>query len=104
MDNIFLNCKSLTSLNLSNFDSSNAMWMNNMFKGCSNLEYINLQNIKETTKIEKYHDIFKNTPENLVIYLDKEQAPNLVKLITTTKDESCYRIYNGDDWIKYQKN
>ena len=58
MDNVFLNCKSLTSINLSNFDTSNATWINDMFNGCSNLEYINLQNVKETDKIEKIENVF----------------------------------------------
>ena len=58
MDNVFLNCKSLTSINLSNFDTSNVTWITNMFNGCSKLEYINLQNVKETDKIEKIENVF----------------------------------------------
>ena len=34
MDNMFLNCKSLTS----NFDTSNMTWIQGMFNDCSNLE------------------------------------------------------------------
>ena len=103
MDNVFLNCKSLTSINLSNFDTSNATWINNMFNGCSKLEYINLQNVKETDKIEKIENVFLNTPENLIICLDREKAPRLMEQLATNKDESCYRIYCGDDWITQQK-
>ena len=103
MDNIFLNCKSLISIDLSNFDTSNMTWIQNMFFGCLNLEYINFQNVRETNKIKRNSDVFKDTPNNLIICLDQEKAPKLTKLIATTKDESCYRIYYGDDWIKYQK-
>ena len=100
MDNMFFNCKSLISINLSNFDTTNMTWIHNMFKGCINLEYINLKNVIETNKIEKIYDVFKNTPENLVICLDQEKAPNLTSLI---KEKSCYTIYCDDDWIKHQK-
>ena len=90
MDNIFCNCKSLISINLSNFDTTNMTWIHKMFKGCINLEYINLKNVIETNKIEKIYDVFKDTPENLVICLDQEKAPNLTSLI---KEKSCYTIY-----------
>ena len=100
MDSMFSNCKSLTSINLSHFDTSNMVWINDMFNGCSNLEYINLQNVVETDKIKKINNVFKNTPDNLVICLDQGNAPILTNLI---KEKNCYTIYCGDDWIKHQK-
>ena len=100
MDAMFLNCKSLTSINLSNFDTTNMMWINSMFNGCINLEYINLKNVIETNKTENTNDVFKDTPENLVICLDETKSPNLTNLI---REKSCYTIYCEDDWIKHQK-
>ena len=100
MNYMFLNCKSLTSINLFNFDTTNLIWMESMFNGCANLEYINLQNVIETNNIEKIDDVFKDTPDNLVICLNLENAPILTNLI---KQKSCYTIYCGDDWIKHQK-
>ena len=90
MDNMFLNCISLTSINLSNFDSSNLVQIDSMFSGCLNLEYINLQKLIETNKINGIFDyVFENIPENVIICLDKEKAPNLTSLIT---QKSCYSI------------
>ena len=101
MDNMFLNCISLTSINLSNFDSSNLVQIDSMFSGCLNLEYINLQKLIETNKINGIFDyVFENIPENVIICLDKEKAPNLTSLIT---QKSCYSIYCGDDWINHRK-
>ena len=97
---IFLNCKSLTSLNLSNFDTSNLGQINALFKGCLNLEYINLQNFIENNNMEKISEVFDNIPENIVICLEQEKTKSLVNLIKT---KSCYVIYCGDDWIRYQK-
>ena len=54
-----------------------------MIKGCIKLEYINLKNVKETEKIEKMHDIFLNTLENIVICIDRNNAPNLSNLVAT---------------------
>ena len=41
---LFRNCRSLTSLDLSNFDTSHVTNMYGMFRGCSNLVNINLSN------------------------------------------------------------
>ena len=43
-NNIFFNCKTLTNINLSNFNTNNATNMNGMFCGCSSLTNINLSN------------------------------------------------------------
>ena len=37
IDGLFEDCKKLKSLDLSSFDTSNAINMQNMFKGCSSL-------------------------------------------------------------------
>ena len=66
MDEMFLNCKSLSSINLSNFDASNIILMHNIFKGCLKLKSINLQNFVETNETEKIIDIFKDIPEKIL--------------------------------------
>ena len=38
MQNMFLDCQSLTSLDLSNFNTSNVTYMVNMFRNCSSLK------------------------------------------------------------------
>ena len=42
MSDMFLNCPSLTVLDLSSFDTSNVVDFREMFKGCSSLEDLNI--------------------------------------------------------------
>ena len=45
LNHMFLGCKRLLSINLSNFNTDEALYMNSLLKGCSSLEEINLSNI-----------------------------------------------------------
>ena len=103
MDEMFLNCKSLTSIDLSNFDLTSLTTINYIFKDCLNLEYINLKNILEPNNNEEIYNIFSDTIENIVLCIDKENSPKLAELIVAIKNENCYKIYCGDDWISHQK-
>jgi len=38
MSLMFRDCKSLTNINLSNFDTQNVKYMDNMFNGCNSLK------------------------------------------------------------------
>ena len=98
---MFYNCKSLTSLNLSNFDFSQVIGIESMFDGCEKLEYINLNNVVETTTFStiNYGNIFRGIPENSVICLT-EKAPILTSLI---RNITCPIIYCGDNWKQKQK-
>lgn len=49
MDSMFYGCSNLTSLNLSNFDTSNVTIIYNMFYGCSNLTTIYVSEYDSTT-------------------------------------------------------
>ena len=44
MSSMFCNCSSLTSLNLSNFNTKNVTNMSSMFSECSSLTSLNLSN------------------------------------------------------------
>ena len=44
MDSIFYECKSLTNINLYNFNTQNVTKMDHMFHGCFSIIYINLSN------------------------------------------------------------
>ena len=101
MDFMFYNCKLLTSINLSNFDTSKVTWIESMFDGCSKLEYINLKNFVENKyKNLNYTNIFRDTPENIVICLNESNAPNLNALINNKK---CNSLDCSDDWKQSQK-
>ena len=54
---MFLGCSSLTSINLSNFDTKSVTNLNGMFWGCSSLTSIDLSNFK-TNKVSDMNEIF----------------------------------------------
>ena len=60
---MFYNCSSLTSLNLSDFDTSQVTTIYQMFYKCINLEYINIYKFKEI-QLNSYNNIFTGVPEN----------------------------------------
>ena len=76
MDEMFKNCISLTSLNLSNFNTKKINNMNYMFYNCSNLEYINLINLNPQTN--SLNDIFNYTSVNLVICTESSKIISII--------------------------
>ena len=63
MRDMFSNCSSLTSLNLSNFNTNNVNDMNSMFSFCSSLTSLNLSNFN-TNNVNDMNSIFKGLNEN----------------------------------------
>ena len=59
---MFKGCKLLTSIDLSNFVTSNMINMDNMFEGCESLEFIDFSNLDLTNvrNIENVDNIFIN--------------------------------------------
>ena len=57
MSSVFAYCQSLTSLDLSKWDTSNAGTMSWLFKGCTNLITINLDNFN-TSKVTGMYQMF----------------------------------------------
>ena len=55
MSSMFHGCTGLTSLNLSNFDTSNVTTMNYMFIGCSGLTSLNLSNFNTSNVTTMYY-------------------------------------------------
>jgi len=77
--NMFLSCSALTSLNISNFDTSKVQWIYNIFNGCTNLEYINMSNFNENSLIDgKYYDMFKDVPDNILVCINKTNILNKI--------------------------
>ena len=65
-----------------------------MFEGCSSLEYINLIKASENQNLNS-KNIFKGTPENLVICLNQEKTPNFTLYLNEKK---CYKMDCTNDW------
>ena len=59
MDSMFQNCSSLTSLDVSGFDTSNITNMANMFYGCSNLTSLDLSGF-DTSQVTVMYTMFYN--------------------------------------------
>ena len=57
MSGMFATCDNLTTLDLSNFNTSNVRDMAYMFKGCNNLSSIDFSNF-DTFKVTKMNDMF----------------------------------------------
>ena len=57
MNEIFYECKALTSINLSNIDTSNSVYIYSMFYKCSSLSEINLSNFI-TSKVKRMDYLF----------------------------------------------
>ena len=57
MQNMFRNCSGLTSLNLSNWNTSNVTNMSNMFYGCTNLTSLDVSNF-DTSKVTNMSQMF----------------------------------------------
>ena len=66
---MFYNCKSLTNLDLSNFNTQNVTDMSGMFYYCESLKNLNLSNFN-TQNAAYMNDIFDNceslTKENII--------------------------------------
>ena len=59
MSAMFDGCTSLTNLNLSNFDTRNVQWMDAMFKYCSSLTTLDLSNF-DTRNVKTMGSMFQN--------------------------------------------
>ena len=59
MYGMFSGCKSLTSLDVSNFDTSKVTYMNNMFNNCSNLTSLDVSNFN-TSNVTRMDYMFQN--------------------------------------------
>ena len=67
---MFKGCSSLSSLDLSTFDTSSVDNMDRMFEDCIKLEYINLKNFLENEFLSIVN-IFNNVPDNVIVCLNE---------------------------------
>ena len=68
MMNMFTNCSSLESLDLSSFNIENVMYMTSMFQGCSRLTSLNLSSFN-TAKVENMISMFQSCSSLKTIYV-----------------------------------
>ena len=70
---MFLNCKKLTSLDLSKFNTSNVTDMHSIFNDCSNLTYLDIRNF-DFTKVISDSNMFNKVPSNCEIIVKDDTA------------------------------
>ena len=87
MAGMFSYCKSLTSLNLSSFNTSNVTKMNTMFFSCKSLTSLNLSNF-DTSKVTDMNDMFALCPSLKTITVSSTTW-NLEKADTKTMFRGC---------------
>ena len=102
MNKIFYNCSSLTSLDLSNFYTSSLERMISAFENCSNLKYINLKNSVNGRIINYtyYQDIFKGTPIDIIICVNETKNKILFDILP---NKNCF-IFGNESFEKYISN
>ena len=76
MESMFEGCKSLRTIDISNFDIKSSTTFKNMFLDCENLEYINFISYNDLNDSDSLLDILKNTPENIVICINLNNSDN----------------------------
>ena len=69
MESMFRDCSNLTSLDLSNFDTSNVTNMCSMFNSCNSLTTLNLSNF-DTSNVTNYTNMLQNIPSEIEIKID----------------------------------
>ena len=75
---MFGSCSKLTSLNLSNFDTSKVTSMYRMFNGCKSLTHLDIRNF-DFTKVTSYSNMFGSSastgvPDNCEIIVKDDAA------------------------------
>ena len=81
MDYMFNNCSNLTSLDVSKFDTQNVTSMWTMFKGCSSLTSLDLSNF-DTQNVTNMYGMFYGCVNLATIYASD-------KFVTTACSEDC---------------
>ena len=82
MESMFSQCKSLISLNLSNFDTTHVTNMNSMFQNCHNLKYLDISNFS-SLNIRNIEFMFQNLSSLIYLNLDSFEIQS-----TTSKNEA----------------
>jgi surface protein len=96
MGNIFENCNSLLSLNLKNFDTSNAESINNMFYGCSSLISLNLQNFDSSKANDPQH-FFNSVKSDLIFCFDIDKVSALSSFFEGYNNNCNDICFTGDN-------
>jgi surface protein len=96
---MFENCYELTSLDISNFDTSKLFIMNYMFNNCHKLSYINLSNVKLLSAYNAEYFLANCTNLEFIDLTNFRESPNLIgdNIFEGSSDNFSYCINNIDE-------
>ena len=98
---MFDSCTSLVELNLLGFRLPQARNISCIFNNCNKLQYVNLNNTYENNYyLYGYNDIFISDPINMAICINDKNNTKINRSISTLK---CPIIDCTNDWKKHQK-
>ena len=89
--NMFKDCESLISLDLSSFNTWNSKKIKGIFESCRNLEYLKLGDKAHFEGITNYASVFSGT-RNLVIYSDCDKIKEIIE------DNDCISMIKDMNW------
>ena len=103
MNSMFAGCKSLTSLDLSNFDTRNVTSMSRMFYNCKSLTSLDLSNF-DTISVTDMFAMFSNCTSLTSLDLSNFDTSNVTSMIDMfNKCSSSCKIYIGPSWTLTKK-
>lgn len=108
MSNMFRGCRTITELNLSNFDTSNVTSMSSMFEACNNLKRLNISSWK-TDNLQNTIYMFNNCSNLEFIDMRNFTFDNLTSYrdMFTQVNYYCEIIVKDEtqkQWILSQRN
>ena len=95
---LFADCSSLTSLDLTNFDTMNVNQMSYMFKGCSGLNSLNISNFN-TSKVSSMGFMFNDCKNLTSLDLSNFNTKSLIS--DTYTWTGIHYIFDGCSSLSY---
>lgn len=94
MEEMFYNCKALTSLDLSTFNTEKVTKMNGMFYGCESLTSLDLNSFN-TDNVNDINEMFGYCSALTTIYWDVDLSER-IGLVSTNMFRSCTSLKGGN--------
>jgi surface protein len=93
---MFNGCRSLVTLDLSNFNTNKATNMNWMFYNCSSLETLDMRNFDTSNITANMKDMFYNCTSLIILRLDNCSADTISDIIS----QSSFPTGTVNGWVR----
>ena len=98
MNSVFEGCSSLTSIDLSKFNTERVTTMNRLFSGCTSLSYIDLSGF-ESVVCTDFSSMFDSCSK-LTVKINENQNKKIVELLPSGSTVNPKNILNKLFYIK----